>query len=591
MRSFVFGVLLVCPALGVPAAASPSEKVHQAMVRRYLPLGALADSVARETWPWVQHVAPLWAALEHGREDELRRYYMGVIYGTPQVERFCGYERPVQNVVPMPRPSLPQSRLDELDCIIVGSGPAGSVLGHQLTEAGWRVAILDQGPLVLPGTVDTRQLSALKEHGGARPTADGSVLVRTAQAVGGGSAVNIDLALSPTLPFIRERLERWHQAGLYPFDSAQVARADRWVQAQIGTRQVPADEMNTNNEVLWRGATALGLQPRLFALNTFAPGTSTWPTTDKRSNVEALLLPAMQKGMAVLPDMQVKRIVFEGSRAVGVEAVVREPWDKQVAWADPWGLGLKPGSSMTLRARRIVLCAGAQGSAALLLEAGLPAGRGVVLHPVVPLVARMATEIRNERGTPSSVYVPAPGVVYECSSGEPAYVAQALWGAPAETQAVMKDYPHLAGFGVMLVDHSSSANRVVLHDGKPLVEYALTPDDARRLRAALETAVRMFFAAGASEVYLPTDELPWRLRKPQSLAAWKFTAGHTLVTSAHMQSTCKIGSVVDVHGRVVGKENLYVVDSSIFPESVGANPMQTIYATAFLFAESWIERL
>jgi choline dehydrogenase-like flavoprotein len=57
-----------------------------------------------------------------------------------------------------------------------------------------------------------------------------------------------------------------------------------------------------------------------------------------------------------------------------------------------------------------------------------------------------------------------------------------------------------------------------------------------------------------------------------------------------MQSTNKMGadpetSVVDHRLRAWEHPNLYIVDSSIFPTSVGANPMQTIYTIGKIFAD------
>ena len=63
-----------------------------------------------------------------------------------------------------------------------------------------------------------------------------------------------------------------------------------------------------------------------------------------------------------------------------------------------------------------------------------------------------------------------------------------------------------------------------------------------------------------------------------------------------MQGSNKIGknpqeSVVSYNFKVWDQnlnkefENLYVCDSSIFPTSIGANPMQSIYTFAKLFTE------
>ena len=59
----------------------------------------------------------------------------------------------------------------------------------------------------------------------------------------------------------------------------------------------------------------------------------------------------------------------------------------------------------------------------------------------------------------------------------------------------------------------------------------------------------------------------------------------------HETCTAKMGrdpaaSVVDCDHRVWGTDNLFVVDSSVFPTSVGANPMQSIYTLAKLFADA-----
>ena len=72
----------------------------------------------------------------------------------------------------------------------------------------------------------------------------------------------------------------------------------------------------------------------------------------------------------------------------------------------------------------------------------------------------------------------------------------------------------------------------------------------------------------------------------------RFVSNRSVVTSAHMQATDKIGtspenSVVAQDFHVWGTENLYVVDGSIFPTSAGANPMQTIYTVAKVFADHW----
>ena len=59
----------------------------------------------------------------------------------------------------------------------------------------------------------------------------------------------------------------------------------------------------------------------------------------------------------------------------------------------------------------------------------------------------------------------------------------------------------------------------------------------------------------------------------------------TPVVSAHVMGGCPLGadprhSVVDAAGRHHQLANLYVVDGSLFPTSIGANPQLSVYAIA-----------
>ena len=102
---------------------------------------------------------------------------------------------------------------------------------------------------------------------------------------------------------------------------------------------------------------------------------------------------------------------------------------------------------------------------------------------------------------------------------------------------------------------------------------------------------------------LPPDRveivLTWLSGHPDQAALVEknltFTANRSIVTSAHMQATDKMGaspqnSVVGQDFHVWGTEGLYIVDGSVFPTSVGANPMQSIYTIAKIFADQWNRR-
>jgi choline dehydrogenase-like flavoprotein len=607
---------------------------------------AANSGVGELTREQVQTVLPARHASKDSRVRCLalavRSAYLGAIYASPLGDRIANLAPAVlvspdlEAYLRAHQPKLPPTRLvydpashaikatnGRIDYVIVGSGPAGSVLAHELRRGGKTVILVERGPFVVPGAIDTRTVDWLRESFNRRTTADGAILTYLANTVGGGTTVNVDLAFAPTLPCVQQRIESWRKAGRLcegQLSPKAVAGAYDWVREKIGTRPVSPEEVNANNRILQDGAAALGIEARLYHLNTYAPGRSPSPVTDKRSAVSGLLLEAMTDAnnpLTLIPDAEVQRVRFvdrvgEDRRggtvrhAVGIEWVMRRPQTRPGVIADPAGLGIGPGETVTLDADRVILAAGAVGSPALLLRSGLtnPAiGRGLVLHPALPILGRFDRPIDALKGTPATVYIDqflaTRGYAFEAMAARPTHVAAMIPAPPTKVFGLIHDFRRLGGFGVMLVDESSPDNRIVLAaDGTPEIHYQLTEADQARFREGLATAVRLMFKAGAKEVILPTFEDlgrgPGATLTDESMAdevaRLKFLPGATLLTAAHLQSSAKMGrdpatSVVDCDHRVWGTDNLFVVDGSVFPTSVGANPMQSIYTLAKLFAD------
>ena len=243
-------------------------------------------------------------------------------------------------------------------------------------------------------------------------------------------------------------------------------------------------------------------------------------------------------------------------------------------------------------------------------------GRGVVLHPSMPIMGRFDHHIDAMSGTEASVYVDDHlsdrGYALESMADQPVYAAIMSPGPALHSYKMIKAFRDLAGFGVMLIDTTQSTNRVLLdEDGAPAIDYTLSDPDKQRFAEGIAEAIRIMFKAGAKEVYLPTTENllgeqggatelhPQILTSSDEAALVEknlhFVPDHTMITSAHMQSTDKMGSTPEnsVVGRdfhVWGTRDLYVVDGSIFPTSIGANPMQSIYTVAKIFVDHWTER-
>ena len=589
----------------------------------------------------------------------LREAYLSGIWDLPLAVPLTEIQSPavfMQNVdiyAKVHAPALPPSRLyydaksncirhkdGPIDCLVIGSGPGGATVAHQLWEAGKRVVLIEKGPWVIWGSMDTRSYSTLMFQNNNASTSDNAVLLRSGETLGGGTTVNIDLAFSPLEATIQARVDEWKAQGLIDprfYTQADLSTAYQWVREKIQTRQLSQSELNQDNQVLWEGAEAFGVDPKLYHLNRYPVGYSPSPVDDKRDAAKQLLLPAAEDAvnpLSIIPDASVGEVLFgtlPGSseiKAIGVTLAMTTPWTTYGnTVVDPCNLKIPVGVTVTIHADNVILAAGTIGTTRILLNTAKnnPAianpriGRGLILHPSVPMIGVFDRQINLLEGLDSATFVDAfgvkPGFIYETMGGLPSYGAVLIPGSGKEVYENIRNFNVSAGFGVMLVDTPSDDNRITLDDqGNPVLTYALSEDDKKRFRTGVALGIRMMFLAGAKKVIIPSNENflnqpdfdPMRgvyltdISQAELVEQYlDFIPNRTLLTAAHIQAADKIGpspdiAVVSTRQRVWNViargevPNLYVMDSSIFPTSVGANPMQSIYTFAKIFAARFL---
>lgn len=526
-----------------------------------------------------------------------------------------------------------------IDYIVVGSGPGGATVAHQLSAAKKRVVLIEKGPWVVWGSMDTRSYPALMYDGDRAATTDNGIILRSGETMGGGTTVNIDLAFSPLEATIQARVDEWKQKGLIDarfYTQEDIIAAYQWVRDTIATRQLSQHELNQDNKVLWVGAEKLGVDPKLYHLNRYRVGYSPSPVDDKRDAARQLIIPAASdkaNPLSVIPDALVDEILFEPTgggnlRATGVALTMQPPWTAfGNTIVDPANLQIPAQTSVTCLADNVILAGGTIGTTRVLLNTAKKhpeidnhrIGCGLILHPSMPLVGVFRRQINLLEGLDSATFVDAfgvmPGFIYETMGGLPAYGALLVPGNGKRVYDVLAGFNVSAGFGVMLVDTPSDDNRITLDDqGKTALTYTLSDADKQRFRTGVALGVRMMFLAGADEVIVPSNENllgeddfdPMRGSILKHITDadlveknLEFIPNRTVLTAAHIQAADKIGpspdiAVVSTRQRVWNVKtrdevpNLYVMDSSIFPTSVGANPMQSLYTFAKIFSDRLI---
>ncbi|MFL1464192.1 GMC family oxidoreductase [Roseococcus sp. DSY-14] len=507
----------------------------------------------------------------------------------------------------------------EWDVIVVGSGSAGSAVAGRLSEDSARkVLVLEAGArdrnpwLHVPiGYAKTMYHPTLSWNYGTEPEAalgGRSVPWPRGRVLGGSSAINGLIYIRGQ----REDYDTWRQMGCtgWGFEDClpffrKAERNERGPDPlHGGDGPLAVSDLRDRNPLsvaFLEAAQELGL-PMNPDFNGPVQEGAGWYQVTVRNGVRcsaatAYLKPALKRpNLRLETDAHATRILFEGSRAVGVEY-------------------RRGGAAQVARAREIVLAGGAINSPQLLMLSGIgPAAQlaehGIAVQRDVPAVgqhlqdhfqarlmfrasqrvsvnevvnslwgmARMGAQYALTRGGPLSFAAGTSGLFARVlpQSATPDVQFHFI---PWSADSVKEGLHRFPGFTMSICQlRPESRGAITLASADPMAKarihanYLATETDRRCMveglklgqRLARTRAMQPFIAAphGLASLETPDGELLDYIRA---------TGG----TIYHPTSTCRMGadeaSVVDLQLRVRGVEGLRVADCSVMPTVVSGN--------------------
>ncbi|MEM7138394.1 MAG: GMC family oxidoreductase [Myxococcota bacterium] len=485
----------------------------------------------------------------------------------------------------------------EADVVIVGTGAGGGTAAETLTKAGLSVVLLEAGPLKTSSEFDMDEESAyadLYQEGTGRANKTGSIVILQGRSVGGSTTVNWTTSFRTppqTLQFWADKMgvKGLSEEALEPFFRQMETRLNihRW--------GMPP---NPNNEQLAIAAKELGYSWDIIrrnvkgCLNLGYCGLGC-PVDAKQSMLVTTIPTALDNKAKLYHHAQVDRVLIEGDSVVGVEASAL----KNGAWG-------KTGQTITVRATRTILSGGGINTPAVLLRSDVPdpharIGKRTFLHPTTLSLAIYDKEIDPYYGAPQSVYsdhfqwqtvdTGPVGFKLEAPPLQPAFTA-GFYGAMGDT--LTDSMTKLSNTNCLIAlmrdgfSEQSQGGAVELNDrGEPIVNYELNDYLLEGVRRAWNVMVEMQFAAGAKTVR-PAHKQAERYRSwadaKKAIASFPYTPFGVTVGSAHVMGGSAMGedetrTVVNSEGKFHHLDNLYVMDGSLFPTSIGANPQLSIY--------------
>jgi choline dehydrogenase-like flavoprotein len=506
--------------------------------------------------------------------------------------------------------SLLGDQVMEADVVVVGTGAGGGVTAEILALAGLKVLIVEEGALKSSKDFKMREAEAypsLYQESASRKTADKAINILQGRTVGGSTTVNWTSSFRTPA----STLGHWQRHfGLADYNEQSLAAWFEMMEARLNVSDWQAAP-NENNDVLRRGAAKLGIPTAAIRRNVRGCWNLGYcgmgcPTNAKQSMLVTTIPSALDHGATLVTRARAERFEIKGEHADELLCVALD------------AKGLAPtGRTLRLRAKHFVVAGGAINSPALLMRSSVPDPHGLLgkrtfLHPTLISAALYGEPVNGFSGAPQTIYsdhflqtqpIDGPlGYKLEVPPMHPLLLATTMTGFGQQHAHLMRQFPHMQGMLALLRDgfhDESRGGEVKLHDGAPVLDYALTDSLWDGARRGILSMAEIQFAAGA-KVVQPAHEMaqPYRSwgEAKQSIAALPFRPQVVKVASAHVMGGCgmagdeKLG-VTSPDGRYRYLANLSVHDGSLFPTSIGANPQLSIYGITARLASGLAQAL
>jgi choline dehydrogenase-like flavoprotein len=480
---------------------------------------------------------------------------------------------------------------EDVDVVVVGSGPAGAVAAKELVDAGLRVALVEEGPPFTPQDFEIDgaiSMARTMREGGLRMTQGTVMPTMQGIALGGGSLVNSAIC-NKAPDFV---LDDW--CAKFDLEHTTLADLDPHYDAVgefLGIAPTPENVQGRRNLLFKQGCDALGYSSEPVLRNVKGCRGSgecfTGCRTRAKQSMDVSYVPAAIRGGAlVLTSARVESVLNDGTKATGVAGRVVAPFTG------------KASHRFRINARAVVLAAGCMATPVLLEKSGKLAnrsgqvGENLQFHPGVAIMGVFPEEVHPAFGATQgyqSKNFLRDGYKLETLWAPPSVLAVRLPGSGMTFKNRLADFARSAIWdAIATCNRSIGRVRTRSRSMNPSLAWRLHPKDVRILTKALWTLSEIFFAAGARSVVSGVNGIPdefFSLDEARMLTEHPLRDRDLVIGGNHAFCTTRMHGnpargVVDEYGRCHDIRNLYIADTGVFPQCPSVNPMWTAMALA-----------
>ncbi len=487
----------------------------------------------------------------------------------------------------------------DADVVIIGSGAGGAPAAYRLAKNGKKVVVVEEGGHFTKNVFNGDSYEMVKlmyrDAGSVLTLGNTGILLPLGRTLGGTTTINSGTMFRTP----NEVIDEWRRDyGIKTITSDLLKPYFEEVEEITHTMEVPWELMGRNNQLFAEGAQKLGLHGFPLKRNMKdCKGSGVCPfgcPEDAKQAMHVTYIPrSEQYGAIYYTYAHAEKIIIKNSRAIGIKGHFMK---------GKYGVE-KSIYTFEIRATVVIVSAGAIYTPVILKRNGIGrhnnmVGKNLRIHPAAKVMGYFDEELSSWYGIPQAYCVDEfadEWIIFEGFWLPPSMLSIALPSFGKDIKKMMLDYNHLAGFGIMV--HDSSSGMVKVAGETPLLFYNMNKEDLEKFRKAIRIASEVYFAAGAKKIYPPIFSLesinsPSQLSKIDTI---KLKPDMLELSAFHPMGTARMGS--DPKEAVVNEEletfdvnNLFVIDASIFPTSLGVNPQESIMAFSSYAADRIIAR-
>lgn len=487
----------------------------------------------------------------------------------------------------------------ETQVCIIGSGAGGAMAAAKLASQGIEVLVIEEGPNAQKEHFTQDEQTLVKEYyrlGGALATDDMSYRILQGRVLGGSTTINwMNCFRTPD-----DVLEEWAtDFGLEEYLPEHLSTHFDALERRMNIHTVPDTDHSPQNQIILKGAQALGIHAAACRNNSkdcigcgkCGLGCYYDAKMDMRLTY---LSDADNAGARVITRLRADKIEYESENAQRIRASITT--------------GKNQGKGIIINTKKTILAASTIYSPLLIQASNLNkngfSGKYLHLHPVAATAGIYEKEIFPTYGIPMSAYSHeykdihnGYGFWQEVPDLEVFLAGVNTPGHGALRRSLLQQINNLGAIISLVRDGASkqsngqvkwkrgfnSQNGRITFKKVPSIRYKIDPLDMQHLLLAVENAIEIHLAAGASEV-IPYHSSMSRIRNKSDLQEFlqlPMGANYLSTFSAHPTGTNRMGkdekrSVVNQELQIHGKPGVYVMDASVLPTAPGVNPMETI---------------